>query len=126
MPITSRHFNWPWNRVTLVHFNGSSRFETDCRPTATDEWLTSSRSIHFAFWHARLSCERGIAKLRRSLTVEELQPGLFDLRAEQAWADEQEQQREGIRNSNWFTSWAKRQATIEIEPPQIALVLFTD
>jgi superfamily II DNA or RNA helicase len=91
-----------------------------------DEWLTSSRSIHFAFWHARLSRERGIAKLRRSLTVEELQPGLFDLRAEQAWADEQEQQREGIRNSNWFTSWAKRQATIEIEPPQIALVLFTD
>jgi hypothetical protein len=79
-----------------------------------------------AFWNARWSRERGIANLRRSLTAGELQPGLFDLRAEQAWADEQEQQRDGIRKSSWFTSWAKRQATIEIEPPQVALVLFTD
>jgi superfamily II DNA or RNA helicase len=91
-----------------------------------DEWLASSCSIHLAFWNARLSRERGIADLRRSLAAGELQPGLFDLRAEQAWADEQEQQREGIRESNWFTSWANRRATIETEPPQIALVLFTD
>jgi hypothetical protein len=91
-----------------------------------DKWLTSSCSIHSAFWNARWSRERGIANLRRSLTAGELQPGLFDLRAEQAWADEQEQQRDGIRKSSWFTSWAKRQATIEIEPPQVALVLFTD
>jgi superfamily II DNA or RNA helicase len=91
-----------------------------------DKWLTSSCSIHSAFWNARWSRERGIANLRRSLTAGELQPGLFDLRAEQAWADEQEQQRDGIRKSSWFTSWAKRQATIETEPPQVALVLFTD
>jgi hypothetical protein len=91
-----------------------------------DKWLSSSCSIHSAFWNARLSRERGIADLRRSLTAGELQPGLFDLRAEQAWVDEQEQQRDGIRESNWFTGWANRQATIETEPPQIALVLFTD
>lgn len=92
-----------------------------------DEWLTSSHSIHSAFWNARLSRERGIATFRRSLTAAgALQPGLFDLRAEQAWADLQEQQHDGIRESNWFTSWANRQATIETEPPQIALVLLTD
>jgi hypothetical protein len=91
-----------------------------------DNWLTSSFSLHSAFWNARLSRERGIADLRRSLTAGELQPGLFDLRADQARADEQEQQRDAIRESNWFTNWASRQATIETEPPQIALVLFTD
>jgi hypothetical protein len=91
-----------------------------------DEWLTSSFSIHSAFWNARMSRERGIANVRRSLSAGELQPGLFDLRAEKAWADEQEQRRDGIRESNWFTGWATRQATIQTEPPQIALVLFTD
>jgi superfamily II DNA or RNA helicase len=91
-----------------------------------DKWLTSSLSIHSAFWNARLARERGIADLRRSLTAGELQPGLFDLRAEQAWADEQQQQRDANRESNWFTNWARRQATLETEPPHIMLVLFTD
>jgi hypothetical protein len=72
-----------------------------------------------------VSRERGIADLRTSLTAGELQPGLFDLRAEQAWADAQKRERDGIRESSWFTSWASRQATLETEPPHIALVLFT-
>jgi len=90
-----------------------------------DKWLTSSCSIHSAFWNTRLARERGIADLRRSLAGGELQTGLFDLRAEQAWADAQKRERDGIRESSWFTSWASRQATLETEPPHIALVLFT-
>jgi hypothetical protein len=91
-----------------------------------DNWVRSSFSIHSAFWNARSSRERQISELRTSLAAGELQPGLFDLRAEQAWADAQEQRRDWMRERNWFTEWASRQATLETEPPQIALVLFTD
>jgi hypothetical protein len=73
-----------------------------------------------------LSRERWIADPAKCLTDGELQPGLFDLRAEQAWADEQEQRRDWMRESNWFTDWASRQATLETGLPHIALVLFTD
>jgi superfamily II DNA or RNA helicase len=108
-------------------FQPLERIGERLRPNSDyDMWLTSSCSIHSAFWNARVSRERGIADLRTSLTAGELQPGLFDLRAEQAWADEQEQQQDGIRESNWFISWAKRQTIVETEPPHIALVLFTD
>jgi hypothetical protein len=90
-----------------------------------DDWLASSLWIHSAFWNARLARELSIADLQRSLTPGELQPGLFDWRAEQGWSDEQQQRFDWIRESTWFTKWASRQATLETEPPHIALALFT-
>lgn len=99
-----------------------SRFPHD---SDYDGWLMTSCSIHSEFWNRRLRRERSIARLRESLTSGELQPGLFDLRAEQLWADLQEQRRNWIRDGNWFVDSARRNATLETELPQIALVLFT-
>jgi hypothetical protein len=90
-----------------------------------DVWLTSSVSTHSAFWSTRLTRERHIANLERPLASGGFQPGLFDLRADRAWADEQDQQRDCMRERHWFANLTTRQAALEIERPQIALVLFT-
>jgi len=88
-----------------------------------DRWLTSSLTVHSAFWNARLIRERRIADMG-SRNSGELQPGLFDLRAEHAWAAAQQQQRDRTRESNFFTDAAGRQAELTTTSPQIALVLF--
>ena len=91
-----------------------------------DAWLRSSIAIHSEFWNARLARERSIVDLRRSLTSGEVQPGLFDLRAEQAWADEQQRRRDWIRESTWFANLTRHQAALETVAPHLALVLFTN
>ena len=108
------------------------RFKTwkPLEPCWTDDrartmWLTSSRAVHSMFWTTRLARERAIANLRKRLTLDELQPGLFDLRAAQAWIDEQERRHLAIRESTWFATTAMRAATLVTGSPRIALVLLT-
>jgi hypothetical protein len=88
-------------------------------------WLTSSLAIHAAFWNTRLTRERSIANVREGVALGELQPGLFDLRAEHTWIDEEERRSGALREHARFATAAMRRATLVTGIPQIALVLFT-
>jgi hypothetical protein len=88
-------------------------------------WLASSLAVHAAFWDVRLARERSIADGREHVAPGELQPGLFDLRAERTWIDEQEQRKGVIRENAWLATTAMRRATLVADLPRIALALFT-
>jgi hypothetical protein len=88
-------------------------------------WLASSLAVHAAFWDVRLARERSIADGREHVALAELQPGLFDLRAERTWIDEQEQRKSVIRENAWLATTAMRRATLVADLPRIALALFT-
>jgi superfamily II DNA or RNA helicase len=90
-----------------------------------NDWLTSSLAIHAAFWKTRLTRERSIANGREGMALAELQPGLFDLRAEHTWIDEEERRNGALREHARFATAAMRRATLVTDIPQIALVLFT-
>ena len=72
-------------------------------------WLASSLAVHTAFWEMRLARERSIADGREPTALAEMQPGLFDLRAERRWIDDQERQSGVIRENTWFATAAMRQ-----------------
>lgn len=88
-------------------------------------WLAASRAIHSAFWATRLARERAIAAVRERTTEHELQPGLFDRRAEHAWRVAEEQRRVAIRDGTQHTTDAVRATALDFRPPHIALVLST-
>jgi len=92
---------------------------------ASHQWLDSSLSVHSAFWKMRHTRARAIAAHAEPPAFDELQPGLFDLRAEHAWTAEQERRGEVIRERTWFATAAMATASLVLDPPQIALVLFT-
>jgi SNF2 family DNA or RNA helicase len=87
------------------------------------EWLATSLTTHGDFWNTRLRREIAIANIREQTTAGELQPGLFDMRAERAWLDEDERIREAIRDRMWHTNAAKRAACVTPNGPRVALVL---
>jgi superfamily II DNA or RNA helicase len=95
------------------------------RDTVYNAWLASSLAVHSAFWTTRLDRERLIAALGEHTKADELQPGLFDRRAEQAWSVEQEGRRAAIRENTWHATEAIRAAKLDAHPPQIVLLLFT-
>jgi len=88
-------------------------------------WLRSSLAIHATFWKTRLTRERSIGNGRERVALAELQPGLFDLRAEHTWIEEEERRSGAFRENAWFATAAMRRATLVTAVPQIALVLFT-
>jgi hypothetical protein len=110
----------PWSLQQLESLGGLLR--GDRRYNA---WLTSSLAIHAAFWNTRLTRERSIANGREGMALAELQPGLFDLRAEHTWIDEEERRSGALREHARFATAAMRRATLVTGIPQIALVLFT-
>ena len=91
--------------------------------SARNAWLASSLVVHSAFSTMRLARERSIADICKRVTVDERQPGLFDLRAEHAWADEEERLRTALGEKTWFTTVAMNAATLVNDPPHIVLVL---
>lgn len=92
---------------------------------ASHNWLDSSLAVHSAFWRTRHARASAIADLGERPAFDELQPGLFDLRAEHAWAAEQERRGEVVRERTWFVTAAMETASLVVDSPQIALVLFT-
>ena len=95
------------------------------RDRASNRWLESSLAVHSTFWTTRHARARVIVNHSESPTRDELQPGLFDLRAEHAWADEQERRQAAARERTWLTTASVRAASLTTDSPQIALVLFT-
>jgi superfamily II DNA/RNA helicase len=109
---------WSFKQLeTLAQIVGDDR--------ARHDWLTSSLSIQSAFWAIRLTRERAIADLRQRAPISELQQGLFDRRAEHAWADEQERRLTTQRESAWSAAAALRSGSLVADPPQLVLVLLT-
>ena len=92
---------------------------------ASHNWLDSSLAVHSAFWRTRQARADAIADHIEPLAFDELQPGLFDLRAEHAWITDQERRREVVRERGWFTSAIVQAASVIADSPQIALVLIT-
>jgi hypothetical protein len=92
---------------------------------ASHNWLDSSLAVHSAFWRTRHTRARAIAAHIEPPAFGDLQPGLFDLRAEHAWTAEQERRDEIIRERAWFATAAVETASLVVDSPQIALVLFT-
>jgi hypothetical protein len=88
-------------------------------------WLASSLAVYSNFWRTRQARARVIADQCETVTPNELQPGLFDLRAEHTWAEDQERRRAAIRERTWLTTANVRVASLVTDSPQIALVLFT-
>ena len=86
-------------------------------------WLASSLAVHTAFSTTRLARERSIADTRNRFMLDDLQPGLFDLRAEHAWVDEADRRRAALREQSWFATLAMNASTLVADPPHIALVL---
>ena len=92
---------------------------------ASHNWLDSSLAVHSAFWRTRHTRARAIAAHIEPPAFGDLQPGLFDLRAEHAWTAEQERRGEVIRERAWSATAAVETASLVVDSPQIALVLFT-
>jgi superfamily II DNA or RNA helicase len=90
---------------------------------AYQAWLASSLAVHSAFWTARRDRDRAIANHRERVVLEELQPGLFDLRADHAWAAEQERRHAWLRDLTSLATAASRSATATVGSPHIALIL---
>jgi superfamily II DNA or RNA helicase len=88
-------------------------------------WLASSLAVHASFSTTRIARERSIAHTRDRLMFDELQPGLFDLRAEHAWADDADRRRAAVQETTWFATLAMNASTLVADPPHIALVLLT-
>ena len=92
---------------------------------ASDRWRESSLAVHSTFWRTRQARARVIADHCDTAALDEMQPGLFDLRAEQAWAEEQERHRAATRETTWLSTAHVRAASLVADSPLIALVLFT-
>jgi superfamily II DNA or RNA helicase len=92
---------------------------------ASHNWLDSSLAVHSAFWTTRHTRARAIAAHTEPPAFGELQPGLFDLRAEHAWTVDQERRSEVIREKHWLVTTVTDNASLVVESPRIALVLFT-
>jgi superfamily II DNA or RNA helicase len=88
-------------------------------------WLASSLAVHAAFSAARLARERGIADTSERFRRDELQPGLFDSRAEHASAEEADRRRAALREKTWFATLATNASMLVADPPHIALVVLT-
>jgi superfamily II DNA or RNA helicase len=90
-----------------------------------EAWLASSLAVHSTFWTTRLDRERAIAARHEHTAPHELQPGLFDWRAEHAWRVEHERRGAAIDERTRATTQAIRAAKLDTHAPHIALVLFT-
>jgi superfamily II DNA or RNA helicase len=109
----------PWSLTQLETFARGAVADDSARNT----WFTSSVALQSAFWRTRLARERAIAGTHTPAAFDELQPGLFDLRAEQAWAAEQERRLTALRESAWFSTAALKAATLLTDSAHLVLVL---
>ena len=117
---TRRNQDFVWSLPALDSVNSVIAGDEDYQ-----RWLRTSLTTHHSFWTTRLARERNIAGARHLQSIRELQPGLFDRRAERVWFDREEQRREGIQDQTYHVDHAARLAHVDPPYSQIALVLFT-
>jgi superfamily II DNA or RNA helicase len=89
------------------------------------EWCRSSRAVHERFWKTRLDREIAIGHVFDETEHKELQPGLFDLRAEHDRRLVVEHQRDVHSEGARQAEFAVRSAVLTLQPPQPALILLS-
>jgi hypothetical protein len=87
------------------------------------DWLESTLAVHGAFWKSRLGREVAIAGVLDQTDGDELQPGLFDMRAEQARTVDAEHQRDVLVEATRHTTAAIRASSLTVRPPDLVLIL---
>lgn len=87
------------------------------------EWLKQTLAVNDAFWKSRLDREAGIARALSHAGLEPLQPGLFDMRAEQQRLVDVEHCRSVVLEGARHAAVATRAERLTVHPPQPVLIL---
>jgi hypothetical protein len=90
---------------------------------ATEGWLTEARRVMEAFWRQRVQREQSIVRLLGAGCDRELQPGLFDRRAERAQSSREQEIIELITDAEHRIQVFLRRAVAARAEIQAALVL---
>ena len=86
-------------------------------------WREETLGVHRRFWQTRLDRELAISHHVAGTKAPALQPGLFDLRAEQERVADTERRRDALEESQGHAEAARRVARLIFRPPSTALVL---